>query len=146
MTDKKSKINEETALVELKAFLKKFNEREFRRGKLKDDVIKEQYIDILEGIMDGLIVFDSKMKPTFNLRYPIETESKDKDLGVYQVEFRTRIKPSTKADLMDGLNPEKSAAKFSLRFMAYITGLSISELDKLEQVDYDVLNQICSVF
>ena len=113
---------------------------------MTEDKIEDNFPDVIEAIQDGLIVFDDKNHPTLTLRFPIETENKDKDLGIYVVNFRSRIKPSDKANIMDGLNIQTQQGKYILKFMSYITGMSGNELDKLDTEDYDTINQICSVF
>tara|TARA_R110000822_G_scaffold123489_3_gene257895 strand:+ start:5474 stop:5917 length:444 start_codon:yes stop_codon:yes gene_type:complete len=139
-------ISKEVAISELTKFLQKYKRKEFRKGELTEDKIEDNFPDVIEAIQDGLIVFDDKNHPTLTLRFPIETENKDKDLGIYVVNFRSRIKPSDKANIMDGLNIQTQQGKYILKFMSYITGMSGNELDKLDTEDYDTINQICSVF
>lgn len=145
MADKK-KISEDVALVDITKFLKKFKAKEFRRGQLDDAKIREEYIDVLEAIEDGLITFNEENHPTYTLRNPIEVESKDKDKGTYHVNFKTRVKPSEKARIMDGLNVEKQAGTFAIKYICFVAQLSKSDVDMLSADDYDVINQICSVF
>lgn len=139
-------ISSEVAFSEFKKFLEKYKSKEIRRGSLTDEKIKEEFIDALEAVEDGLLTFDDKNNPNYKLRVPIETESKNKELGTYEVGFRTRIRPTVKADLMDGLEVKKQAGKFALRYIAYITQLPIPDLDNMDPDDYDTINQICSVF
>ena len=139
-------ISKEVAISELTKFLQKYKRKEFGKGELTEDKIEDNFPDVIEAIQDGLIVFDDKNHPTLTLRFPIETENKDKDLGIYVVNFRSRIKPSDKANIMDGLNIQTQQGKYILKFMSYITGMSGNELDKLDTEDYDTINQICSVF
>lgn len=143
---KKNKISEDVALAELKGFLNKYKAKEIRRGQLKDDKIKEEYIDVLEAIQDGYMVFDEKHTPTYTLRHPLTTESGDKDLAVTEIKFKSRVKPTVKADLMDGLKVETQLGKFQIRYIGYIADLSRGEIDKLDPDDYDVIMQIASVF
>ena len=139
-------ISKEVAISELTKFLQKYKRKEFRKGELTEDKIEDNFPDVIEAIQDGLVVFDDKHHPTLTLRFPIETENKDKDLGIYEVSFRSRIKPSDKANIMDGLNLQTQQGKYVLKFMSYITGMSGNELDKLDPEDYDTINQISSVF
>jgi hypothetical protein len=142
----KKAMTEELAVEELSKFLQKYKKKEFRKGQITNEKILQDYPDVIEAIQDGLIVFDDKNHLNLELRYPIVAEGSDRDLDTKVVEFRTRIKPTDKANLMDGLNIQTQQAKYVLRYIAYITGLSQNELDKLESEDYDVINQICSVF
>lgn len=143
---KKSKISEDVALADLKKFLEKYKAKEMRRGQLKDDKIKDDYVDVLEAIQDGFMVFDDKHNPKYTLRVPLETDGGNPELATREILFKTRVRPSVKADLMDGLKIETQLGKFSIRYMGYIADLSAGDIDKLDPEDYDVINQICSVF
>lgn len=138
----------DVALEELTKFLKKHKAKEFRRGTIKIDKISEEYIDVLEALEYGNLTFDDKLNPKYTLIEPILPDDKDADasLGIREITFRSRIKPSVKADLMDGLDVQKQAGKFSMRYVSYIIQQPIAILDKLSNDDYDALNQICSVF
>lgn len=138
----------EVALKELTKFLKKHKAKEFRRGTIQVDKISEDYIDVLEALEFGNLTFDEKGNPKYTLIEPIVPEEKgaDASLGIREITFRTRIKPSVKADLMDGLDVQKQAGKFSMRYVSYIIQQPIAILDKFCNDDYDALSQICSVF
>lgn len=140
-----SPLSEELAVKELTAFLKKYKKREFRKGQITDDKILDDYPNVIDALMDGLLVFGNEV-PKLTLREPIEVENKDKDLGVYEVGFKTRIKPSDQARIMDGINMQTQSAKFVLKYVAHITGLTQGEIDNLGKEDYETINQICSVF
>ncbi|WP_299529051.1 hypothetical protein [Ulvibacterium sp.] len=142
---KKPAVSEEMAIDELSVFLKKYKKREFRKGQMTNDRILDEYPNIIDAIMDGFLVFEDA-GPKLTLREPIETETKDKELGVYNVAFRTRVKPSDQARIMDGINIQTQQAKYVLKFLSYVTGLSSGEIDKLGKEDYDTINQLCSVF
>jgi len=140
------KVPKEVAFKELVEFLKKHKEKEFKRGKMTDDVIEDDYIDVLEAIEDGLLVFDDKNKPTYSLRHPIYENAEDKSLIIAQVNFRSRIKESDKNMLMDGLDIKKQLGTYTLKYISFMTQLSMTEVKELEKDDFEVLNQICSVF
>jgi len=142
---KKPAVSEEMAIDELSVFLKKYKKREFRKGQMTNDRILDEYPNVIDAIMDGLLAFEDA-GPKLTLREPIETETKDKELGVYNVAFRTRVKPSDQSRIMDGINIQTQQAKYVLKFLSYVTGLNSSEIDKLGKEDYDTINQLCSVF
>ena len=138
-------VTTEVAIKELTEFLKKHKAKEFRRGKMTREVIEEDYIDVIEAIEDGHLVFDGT-KPKYTLRDPLFKDAEDKSLIVNEVNFRSRIKEADRALVMDGLNLEKQRGTYVLKTLSYITQLSMVEIKKLEKEDFDVLNQICSVF
>jgi hypothetical protein len=140
------KVPKEVAFTEFVEFLKKHKEKEFRRGKMTDNVIEEEYIDVLEAIEDGLLVFDEKNKPVYSLRFPLYESAEDKSLVIKEVSFRSRIKESDKNMLMDGLDIKKQLGTYTLKYISFMTQLSMFEVKELEKDDFDVLNQICSVF
>lgn len=140
------KVTKEIAIEELKQFLQKHKAKEFRRGKMTDDLIEEDYEDVIEAIEDGLMVFDDKQKPTYTLRNPLYANAADKSLIKKDVTFRSRIKEADKNLLMDNLDIKKQMGTYTLKYISYITQLSIAEVKELETDDFDVLNQICSVF
>lgn len=140
------KVSNEIAVQEITNFLKKHNEKEFRRGKITEETILEDYLDTIEAIEDGLLVFDEKMKPTYTLRTPLYGEAKDKSLIKSTVSFRSRIKEADKNLLMDNLDIKKQMGTYTIKYISYITQLSMTEVKELESDDFDVLNQICSVF
>lgn len=140
------KVPTEVAIVELTNFLKKHKEKDFRRGKMTQDVIEEDYVDVIEAIEDGLLVFDEKSKPIYTLRNPLYATAEDKSLQKTEVTFRSRIKEADKNLLMDNLDIKKQMGTYTIKYISYITQLSMTEVKELETDDFDVLNQICSVF
>lgn len=138
------KVDEKVAIETFTKFLKKFKAKELRRGEISEVDIKDDYIDAIESIQDGFLIFDDKDHPSLTLRKPLTTG--DDETAVKEVTFRTRIRPSDKANIMSGLEVQKDVGKFSLRYAAYITQLSIKELDLLDRDDYDTIQQVCSVF
>ena len=145
-TETKKAVNSNVAIDDLKNFLKKHMAKDFRRGKMTDEKIEDDYIDVIEAIEDGLLVFDDKNKPTYTLRYPLFGNAEDKSLMVTEVTFRSRIKEADKSILMDGLDIKKQLGTYTIKYISYITQLSMTEVKELEKEDFDVLNQICSVF
>lgn len=141
-----SKVGKEVAIKELEDFLKIHLKKEFRRGLIDEEKIKEDYPDVIEAIEDGLLVFDEKHKPTYKLRYPLFEKAENQELVVKEVKIRTRIKGADKSVLLNGLNPQKELGTYIVKTISYITQLSITEVKELEREDYDTLNQLCSVF
>ncbi len=143
--ENKTKVDFEVAINEVTVFLKKHMAKQFRRGKMTRDVIEEDYIDVIEAVQDGYLVFE-KGKPVYTLRNPLFAKAENKDLTVKMVNFRSRIKEADRALVMDGLDLEKKRGTYVLKTLSYITQLSMTEVKELEKDDFDVLNQICSVF
>ena len=144
MKNEKKAVSREVAISEFAKFLRKYKAKELRRGIIKESEIGEDYIDAIEAIEDGLLVFDDKNHPKYTLREPLG--GADSELGAKEIVFRSRIRPSERANVMSGLDVAKDQGKFTLRYLAFITGLAVLELDKLNSDDYDVINQVSSVF
>ena len=140
------KVSNEIAVKEVTDFLRKHKEKEFKRGKMTEDVILEEYIDVIEAVEDGLITFDDHGKPVYTLKKPLYADAKDKSLVVDKVTFRARIKESDKNMLMDNLDVKKQMGTYTIKYISFMTQLSMTEVKELENDDFDVLNQICSVF
>jgi len=137
---KKEVISEDIALQELKSFIAKWVKK-----PVSDDKLAEEYPDILEAIQSGNLVIDQETKePTFTLYHPILNDKNEVSKDV--VNFKTRIKPTTKADLAEGLDLKKQVARYSLVVIAHIVGVTVKELDKFESEDYDVIQQLATVF
>lgn len=136
----KDALSKEVAIKEVRSFLERFN----RRKNFTDDKIEEDYPDLLEAVQLGLVVFDDKKMPTFTLESPVKND--EGEVVVKDVTFKTRIKPSTKADLAHGIDLRKDAAKYSLNVISYIVDQPRAMLDKFEPFDYDVIQQVSSVF
>ena len=144
-TSDKTAVSKEMAIAELTEFLKIHKKKEFRRNKMSQEKIEEDYIDVIEAIEDGYLVFE-KNKPVYKLRNPLFSGAEDQALVVSTVNFRSRIREADRALVMDGLNLEKQRGTYVLKTLSYITKLSMIEVKELEKDDFDVLNQICSVF
>lgn len=133
-------ISEENALAELKVFIQKWVKK-----PVPDSNLADEYADILEAIERGNLVIDETTKePVFTLYSPILNDKGEVSKSV--VNFKTRIKPTTKADLAEGLNLKTQVAKYSLVVIAHIIGCTVKELDKFESEDYDVIQQLSTVF
>ena len=139
MSNNEPKISKENALEELKSFIHKWVKR-----PVSDDKLEETYPDILEAIMAGNLVLDSEKVPVFNLYYPIKNDQGE--VSRSSVNFKTRVKPSVKADLASGLDLQKQTAKFALILVAHVVGMTVAELDKLEREDYDTISALSAVF
>jgi hypothetical protein len=136
---KKKVISKEVALGELETFINKF----VKKPAPKEE-FEETYPDILEAIMDGFLSFKEDGIPLLKLKDPIKLE--DGSILISEINFRTRIKPTTLADLAKGLHPQKEVFTLQLRMTAYIIDQTMSMLDKFERYDYDVINQVSTVF
>ena len=136
----KTVISKEIALDELEIFIGKFVKKPCTKGELEDT-----YPDVLEAIMDGFLSFkEDEVPPVLRLKNPIKNDAGEVSLS--EINFRTRIKPTTLADLAKGLHPQKEVFTLQLRMTAYIIDQPVAMLDKLSRYDYDVINQVSSVF
>ena len=125
-------------MAELEKFLKKWSKKLDPKLDLRDE-----YENTLDALMAGRLVLDSEMKPVYTLLNPINP---DGEYAVKTIEFKTRLKPSTRADLADGLNIQKQAAKFSMRLISYIIGHPVAMLDNFSLEDYDLIAEVSAVF
>ncbi len=137
---KNKAISKDVALVELENFVNKFVKKPVPFNELEDS-----YPDVLEAIMDGLLVFDENLNPTFKLKYPIKGEESG-NVVLDSLTFKTRIKPTQLADIAKGLNPQKEVFTLQLKMTSFIIDQPIAMLDKFERYDYDVISQVASVF
>lgn len=135
----KTVISKEIALNDLEVFVNKFVKKPVAKEELE-----ETYPDVLDAIMDGYLSFDEAGLPVLKLKDPIKNESGD--VAVSEIKFRTRIKPTVLADLAKGLHPQKEVFTLQLRMTSYIIDQPVQMLDKFERYDYDVINQVATVF
>ena len=142
----KKAISTDVAVQEMTTFLKKHLVKDFRRGKITEEKIKEDYIDAIEAIEDGNLVIDEKGELTYKLYSPLYANSEDQSLVIKEVKFKARIKGATRTLLMNGLDPKKDLGTYMIVVISHICNLSKTEVQLLEKEDYEVLNQICSVF
>lgn len=142
MTTKKA-ISTEMAVEELTVFLKKHKKKDFKRGRISEDDIKKDYIDAIEAIEDGFLVFKNG-NPVYRLQEPLVNSEGATILK--EVVFRSRVKQADKMMVMNGLNVSEESGTYLLKLMALGTQISIAEIKQLEKDDYKVLDQINSVF
>lgn len=135
----KTVISKEIATNDLEGFVNKFVKKPCPREELE-----ETYPDVLDAIMDGFLHFKEDGIPVLKLKYPVKNDVGDVSLS--EINFRTRIKPTTLADLAKGLHPQKEVFTLQLRMTAYIIDQPMMMLDKFERYDYDVINQVATVF
>ena len=133
-------ISKDVALVELEQFVNCYVKKPVPFNELE-----ETYPDVLEAIMEGLLVFDENKTPTYKLKHPIKGEESG-NVVLDSLTFRTRIKPSTKADLAKGLFLQTDVLNYQLRVTSYVIDQPIAMLDKLSSFDYDVATQVSTVF
>jgi hypothetical protein len=136
---KKVVISKEVALEDLEKFINSFVKK-----PLPSNELEESYPDVLDAIMDGFLSFDNDNNPKLKLKDPIKGESGD--IVVSDITFRTRIKPTTLADIAKGLHPQKEVFTLQLKMTSYIIDQPMAILDKFSRYDYDVVSQIASVF
>jgi uncharacterized UPF0160 family protein len=137
--NQKDKVAEEVALKQLQQFVNKYTYNEVEFAKLQED-----YPQALKAIQKGLLVFDDQLVPTYSLAFPIETEIVENSIKT--VQFKTRIKPRTLANITKGIEVSKNQMAFTLKCLAYLSGLSEGELDLLEKFDYKAIEQVSTVF
>ncbi len=136
-------LEREVALNELKEFLKIHKKREFRNDKISDSKIEEDYPDVLDALEDGFLVFEND-KPIYTLQEPIMSD--DGTPSVTKVDFRSRIKGADRIILLNGIDPKKDLGTYMIKIISYMTQQPEGIIKKLEKEDFEVLNQICSVF
>lgn len=139
MEKKKTVINKEVALNDLEQFVNRFVKKPVEKEELEG-----VYPDILDAIVDGYLSFDASGVPLLKLKEPIKNEAGDVSLS--EINFRTRIKPTTLAELAKGLQPQKEVFTLTLRMTAYIVDQPLMMLDKFGRYDYDVISSVASVF
>lgn len=135
----KNVISKEVALGDLEVFINQFVKKPCPKEELE-----ETYPDVLDAIMDGFLSFEKECIPKLKLKNPIKNE--EGGISLSEVSFKTRIKPTTLADLAKGLHPQKEVFTLQLRMTAYVIDQPIAMLDKFSRYDYDVINQVSSVF
>ena len=141
---KDKKVATEVAMKDLTKFLKTHLPKEFKRGKMTEERIEEDYIDVLEAIEDGNLIFDEFGKPIYTLINPLKNVSDE--VIVSEVTFRARIKGADKTVLMNGIDPKKQLGDYMIKVISHMTQLAGNLVKKLDKEDFEVLNQICSVF
>lgn len=138
MSNKKV-VSKEIALKEVETLINKFVKK-----PVAFDEIEETYPDIIDAIMDGYLSFNKEGVPVLNLKLPIKNEAGDVSLS--EINFKTRIKPTSLASIAKGIDLKTDQLSLQLRMVAHIIDQPIAMLDKFGRYDYDVINQICTVF
>lgn len=133
-----TKLDHDIAVKETLRFLS------FKTKKpYEGDNVEEDYPSIFNAIKEGRLYIDEDNKPVYTLIEPINA---GKEHSILEVTFKTRIKPTTKADLSDGLKLATQEAKFQLRLIAHMIGQHVVMLDNFCDEDYAVIQDICIFF
>lgn len=132
-------ISKEVALDDLEKFVNHYSKKSVERN-----VLSESYPDVLEAIQDGFLSFDDNQTPKLKLKHPIKGE--EGAVVLDSLDFKTRIKPSDKANIGKGISIAADILTYQLRLTSHIIGQPIAILDKLSTYDYDVVSQVCAVF
>ena len=142
----KKAMSREVSIKEMTGFLAKYDKKGAKKGKHTDSYIEGEFEACLEALEAGNLVFNNHKIPTLTLFDPLYKDSEDRALVKTAVTFKSRIKQAEKVLVMDGLNLEKQQGTYVLKVMSYMTQLSLTDIKLLESEDYEILNQICSVF
>lgn len=137
---KNTAVSKDVALDDLEGFVNHYSKKPVERSTLSDS-----YPDVLDAIMEGHLSFDENQVPKLKLKNPIKGEDSG-NIALDSLDFKTRIKPSDKANLGKGLSITTDILTYQLRITAHIIGQPIAILDKLSPYDYDVVSQVASVF
>jgi len=137
--DEKLNVTEEVAISYVKEFA------EYHRDKtISIEKVKEDYPDVIEAVMLGLLTFDEDQTPRYTLKRPLKGEGSS--VLKATVEFKTRIPVRDLERITKGINPEKEAVKFGNVMRAYIIKEPIEIFDKFGKFDTRVIDQVSSVF
>lgn len=136
---KSTVVNKEVALEDLEKFVNRFVKKPVQK-----DQLEKTYPDILDAITDGFLSFDADGAAKYKLKDPIKNDANEVSLS--EISFRTRIKPTTLADLAKGLHPQNEVYTLQLRMTSYIIDQPVIMLDKFGRYDYDAISSIASVF
>jgi hypothetical protein len=132
-------ISEEVALQELESFVNTFVKK-----PVGIEMLKETYPDMLDAIVDGYLSFDEDGLPILKLKQPIKSESGN--IVLSEITFKTRIKPTALASIAKGIDLKNDALTLQLKMVSYIIDQPVAMLDKFGKYDYDVINQVSTVF
>ena len=142
----KSLVSTDVAVKDVISFLKSKRPKMERRGELDTEKVKESYIDLIEAVEDGKVEFDEGFHPTLTLYSPLFKESSNEKNIVKKISFRNRVKAADKARVMNNLDVENKKGDYTLKLIGFLCQLSNAEVNEIEKSDFDVINQICSVF
>lgn len=135
MEAKTQSITKELAVDEIKKYLSDFVETEF-------DVEKD-YPKILNAVIDGRLVL-GESGPVYSLINPINVGT---EFEQHKLEFKTRVLPSTGANLAKGIDLKNDQITYGLIVTAHITGFANHrELDKLSKKDFQLVQELAPVF
>lgn len=133
-------VKKEMAISLLQDFVKHWTHK-----KPSVNTVEEDYPEVLIALQKGNFTIDTNHIPKHVLVFPIG--EKGGKFSIEEIDFKTRIKPTTLADITKGVNITKEQIAFTLRCMAYIAQFeSVKLLDKLEKFDYKVLEQTSTIF
>ena len=138
MKNNKEVVSKEVALSELESFVNSNVKKPVSIENLEDF-----YPDVLDAIIDGYLSFEDG-SPIYTLKEPIKNDKGD--VSIIEIKFKTRIKPTTLADLAKGLHPQTEAYTLTLRMTSFIIGQPMVMLDKFGRYDFDAISQIATVF
>lgn len=132
-------ISKEVALIDLESFVNKFLKKPLTSNEAEDT-----YPDVLDAIMEGLVVFNENGVPVYTLKNPIKNEAGE--VSISEINFKTRIKPLALAGIAKGIDLKNDVLTLQLRMVSFIIDQPFQMIDKFERYDYDVINQISTVF
>jgi hypothetical protein len=132
-------LTKEKAINEIIDFVEKNEDK-----KIKDWEAERDYPQVLQAMQEGLLIFDDNLLPTYTLKHPVKNAEGQVSISV--INFKTRIKPQTLADIMKGLNIGQNQIEYTLRCLSYIIQQPKAMLDKFSKFDYKVMEQITTVF
>lgn len=136
----KKAMSEEMALNELERFINEWVDKPDAKEKLA-----EAYPNILDALVNGNLIFDDKLEPTYTLRNPVKSE--DGSVVKAEVKFKTRILPSTQENLSKGIDLSKDQVKFMNICIAHISGCQVkAEIDLFSKKDFNTIREISIVF
>jgi len=139
MKNKEKAVSKDIALKEIETLINRFVKR-----PVKFEEIEETYPDIVDAIMDGYLSFDGTGIPVLSLKEPIKAESGT--IVLETINFKTRIKPTVLRDLSRGIDLRKDPMGLPLKMISFITDQPELMVDNYSGYDYDVINQICTIF
>lgn len=131
-------LSDEVALKELTDFI-----NEYQLTPISEDEISQDFSTCLHYVKHGLLTFEDGV-PVLKLKEPI----KDSDGNVADevIRFKTRILAKDARELEKGLNISKDKIYYSQKAMAFLAGISIGYLDKLNRFDNKVVSELAPLF
>ena len=105
--------------------------------------MEKDYPKTLDALVNGRLSIVNNA-PVYNLITPINKET---EFEVKTLDFKTRILPNTMASLARGIDLKNDAVTYSLVCISHIIGLaSVKELDKFIKKDYQLIQELATVF